>query len=262
MIPTRAIARGRHGVLGVMLALAACAAPTQQAAPAAEAAPTQRLTLTPPAMPYACDLEAVPIGSWAEYEQRSPGLRMTTERKAAVARGPEGITIETTRRDFPGFVVALLLDPGKPEEGRLKRATFQDGNHDPMDSPVDERRQNLYRGLNAKTLLGEETVTVRAGTFRTKRYRYKTAFDEIVDVWIDESIWPICLIKLEGELKQGWPGANPFIYELMTTGTGATPKITRPAIPFNIEILKTRGASQGAGTPAMPPANQGNLNPR
>ncbi len=81
-------------------------------------------------------------------------------------------------------------------------------------------------GLDRQTLIGEEEVSVRAGTFRTKRYRYKTPFDETVDVWINDTLWPICLIKLDAELKQPWFERGRFNYELIATGTGATPKIT------------------------------------
>lgn len=204
-------------------------------------------------MPYACDLAAVSIGAWAEYEQKLPSMRTATEKKAAVARGPEGLTIETTSSNFTDFVVAVLLDPGKRAEERLKRVTFQDGDYDPMDSPVDQKHQGFYLGLDRRTLIGEEEVSVRAGTFRTKRYRYKTRFDETVDVWINDTLWPMCLIKLDAELKQPWFESGRFNYELVATGTGATPKITRPAIPYDVEILKKRGAEQRVRAPAASP---------
>jgi len=204
--------------------------------------------MTPPSLPYACDLRAVPVGAWAEYQQSIPGLNIKTEKPAAVSRGPEGITIETTRQDFPGIVMAVLLEPGTRGIGRLKRLTFQDGGYDPMDTPIDEKRQHFYRNLDGQTPVGEETVSVRAGTFLTKRYRYKTAWDETVDVWIDAAVWPLCVVKLEAELKQGWPYGNRFHYELVATGTGATAQITRPAIPFDVEVLKKRGEAQRAAT--------------
>jgi len=226
-----------------LVALAACAAPVQQAAPAAQAPPT---SLILPAVPYACDLRAVPVGTWAEYQRKVPGVNVMTEKVAAVSRGPDGITIETS--PWRDFVTALLLDPGTRGEGRLKRITFQAGAYDPMDNPIDEKRQHFYRSLDGQTPVGEETVTVRAGTFRTKRYRYKTAWDETVDVWIDAAVWPLCVVKLEAELKQGWPDGNRFDYELTATGTGATAQITRPAIPYDSEALKKRGEAQRAAT--------------
>ncbi len=234
-----------------LVALAACAAPAQQAAPP-QVPPT---TLTLPAIPYACDLRAVPVGTWAEYQRKVPGVNVMTEKVAAVSRGPDGITIETT--PWPNFVTALLLDPGTRGEGRLKRITFQDGAYDPMDNPIDEKRQHFYRSLDGQMPVGEETVTVRAGTFGTKRYRYKTAWDETVDVWIDAAVWPLCVVKLEAELKQGWPDGNRFDYELTATGTGATAQITRPAIPYDSDALKKRGEAQRPRLPAAPGESAG-----
>jgi hypothetical protein len=75
-----------------------------------------------------------------------------------------------------------------------------------------QKHQGFYLGLDRRTLIGEEEVSVRAGTFRTKRYRYKTRFDETVDVWINDTLWPMCLIKLDAELKQPWFESGRFNY--------------------------------------------------
>jgi hypothetical protein len=249
----RAMAAARSRLLGFAAALVACAAPAQQAAPETAPSTSRAQTMTQPAMPYACDLDAVPIGAWAEYEQKLPGMRTATERKAAVARGPDGLIIETTYWNVPEFVVAVLLAPGKRAEERLRRVTFQDGDYDPMDNPVDQKHQRFYLGLDAQTLIGEEQISIRAGTFHTRRYRYKTPFDETVDVWTNDTLWPICLIKLDAELKQPWDAPGRFNYELIATGTGATPKITRPAIPWDVEVLKKRGAEQRVRAPAASP---------
>ena len=45
-------------------------------------------------------------------------------------------------------------------------------------------------------------ISVRAGLFRAKHYRYRTPYGEQVDYWIDDSVAPIGLIKLEAEQKQ------------------------------------------------------------
>jgi len=240
----------REGLLGSLVALAACAAPVQQVAPPSSQTPKT------PTMPSACDLEQVPIGAWAEYEEKLPNPMggTTTERRAAVARGPEGLTIEHTYSPPSGTVAMVLAPRGRPED-RLKRVTFQDGDYDPMDNPIDHIREAPYPDLDRRTFIGEEEVSVRAGTFRSKRYRYKTSFDETVDVWINDTLWPTCVIKLDAELKQPWLSGR-FTNELIATGTGATRKITRPAIPWNVEVLKKRGEAQRARPPAAPPPGE------
>jgi len=212
-------------------------------------------------MPYACDLAAVPVGSWAEYELNAPEMPTRTEKKAAVARKPEGITIETTHASRPELVIAALLSPGEPGDGLLRRLTIQDGDYEPMDSPVTQKQRPAFLGLDSLTLIGEDDVSIRAGTFHTRRYRYQTSFDETVEVWINDTVWPICVVKLDAELKQPWVASGRFSYELLATGTGATPQITRSAIPFDVEILKKRARNRVRG-PGLPPPAPGDSKPR
>jgi hypothetical protein len=202
-----------------------------------------------------------------EYEQKHPNPMggTMTGRRAAVARGPEGLTIE--HYDGPGVSAFVLAPRGRPED-RLKRVTFQQGGGcDPMDNPIDftrrepDMRRWAYPDLDRRTLIGEEEISVRAGTFRTTRYRYKTPLDETVDVWINDTLWPACVVKLDADLKQPWVSGR-YSVEAIATGTGATPKITRPAIPWNVEVLKKCAEAERARTPATSPPGQGNLNPR
>ena len=74
-------------------------------------------------------------------------------------------------------------------------------------------------------------ISVRAGLFRAKHYRYRTPYGERVDYWIDDSVAPIGLIKLEAEQKQhsGFPGG--FKFELVAMGSGAIPQVTKPRAP-------------------------------
>ena len=51
--------------------------------------------------------------------------------------------------------------------------------------------------LDPQALVGNEEITVRAGSFHTKRYHYLTRFGETLDAWIGDAVWPICLIKLD-----------------------------------------------------------------
>ena len=74
-----------------------------------------------------------------------------------------------------------------------------------------------------------EMISVRAGLFRAKHYRYRTPYGERVDYWIDDSVAPIGLIKLEAEQKQHSAFRGGFKFELVATGSGAIPQVTRPA---------------------------------
>jgi hypothetical protein len=79
---------------------------------------------------------------------------------------------------------------------------FQVGDDEPMESPAIGPAQQPYPAADPSKLLGTEMISVRAGLFRTKHYRYRTAYGERVDYWVDDSVAPIGLIKLEAEQKQ------------------------------------------------------------
>ena len=63
------------------------------------------------------------------------------------------------------------------------------------------------------------------------RYHYLTRFGENVDAWITHAAWPICLITRFRPDQ---------FYELVAMGGGATPRITKPSVPYDLEVLKKR----------------------
>jgi hypothetical protein len=197
-------------------------------------------------MPYACDFEAAPLGSWADYEAKDPLARDPIRtRYALVSKGPDGITLEETydRVNLSDFVFAFVFPPGKGPPEQLRRRVMQDGGFDPMEMPIASRAE--WR-LDPRSLAGSEEITVRAGSFNAKRYHYLTPFNESVDAWIDETAWPICLVKLDAEQKQMPDVAGRFSYELVATGSGAKPQITKPPVPYDIEVLKKRDQEKRA----------------
>jgi hypothetical protein len=99
-------------------------------------------------------------------------------------------------------------------------------------------------------------VSVRAGLFKARHYRYRTAYGETVDYWIDDSVPPIGLVKLEAEQKQNAAFRGGFKFELVGTGSGAIPQVTRPARPFDAALLKKRGLpwTRQARVGPQPPA--------
>ena len=113
-----------------------------------------------------------------------------------------------------------------------------------MESPAIGPAQQPYPRVDPSKLIGTEMISVRAGLFRAKHYRYRTPYGERVDYWIDDSVAPIGLIKLEAEQKQHSGFRGGFKFELVAMGSGAIPQVTKPARPFD-----ARDASQRQGLP-------------
>ena len=124
---------------------------------------------------------------------------------------------------------------------------FQAGDADAMLAPPAPASQQPYPRLDPSKLVGAEIATVRVGTFRAKHYRDRTEFGEQVDVWIDDSVGPIGVLKLEAEQKQHPTVIQPgFSYALVATGNDAIPQITRPPVPFDLALLKAAGTAVDA----------------
>jgi hypothetical protein len=110
-----------------------------------------------------------------------------------------------------------------------------------MEAPAVKPSQQPYPRVDPKKLVGIDTVRVRAGTFRAKHYRDRTEYGELVDFWIDESVGPIGLVRLESEQRQHPTIRAGFTYELVAVGNDAIPQITKAARPFDAALLKKRG---------------------
>jgi hypothetical protein len=104
--------------------------------------------------------------------------------------------------------------------------------------------------------VGTEMISVRAGLFKAKHYRYHTPYGEQVDYWIDDSVAPIGLIKLEAEQKQHAGFHGGFKFELVGMGSGAIPQVTKTARPFDARLLARRGLpwTRHARVGPQPPA--------
>ena len=213
-----------------------------------------------PPMPLAVDLAKVPVGSWAQYTVTLGTMAPMTSRMALVGKSADGNTIETT---IEGGMVAMtggkvitdmVLVPGKDKSGQVKKMVFQMGANDPMEMP--QGAEQKFAKPDPKTLVGPETLKVKAGTFKTKHYRDKTSTGDTVDYWIDDHVPPIGLVKLEGEQKQNPAIKGPIRFELMATGKDAKQLITKPAKPFDPGALQKQATQGGAasGPGAAPPA--------
>ncbi len=171
-------------------------------------------------MPLAVDLAKVPVGTWAEYAVTLGQMAPMTSRMALVAKAADGNTIETTIEGgmmamAGGKVVTdMVLVPNKEKGGTVKKMVFQMGANDPMEMPIADGGTQKFAKPDPKTLVGAETIKVKAGSFKTKHYRDKTPSGDTVDYWIDEHVMPIGLVKLEGEQKQNQMIKGPIRFEL------------------------------------------------
>jgi hypothetical protein len=241
------------------LAVASCAAPAPQKIEPETAASTGAAAMTeetappiavaagaiwPPRMPCLGDFEAVPLGKWAEYEESYLDAATVKERVALVSKGSEAITLETTTETRPGdqTVFATVFATGGRESGwRVTSNVFQVADDDPMESPALPPAHQPYPRVDDKKLIGIEMVSVRAGLFKARHYRYRTPYGEQVDFWMADGVPPIGLVKLEAEQKQHAAFRAGFRFELVETGSGATPKVTRRARPFDARLLQQQG---------------------
>ena len=209
-------------------------------------------------MPAAFSLDDVPLERWAEYEEMYLGTVTIKERVALVAKGSDGNTLETTTELKPGQKTVFATTFVTTQEGgaRVVSNVFQVDGDQAMESPPIGPAEQPYPRLDPHKLVGTETVTVRVGTFRAKHYRDKTVFGEQVDFWVDDSVWPIGVIKLEAEQKQHPTVHGGFKFELVATGGAAFAQITTPPRPFDPAILRKRGLpwTRQARVGPQPPA--------
>lgn len=238
--------------------MAACAATTSSTSAPASSAPDEPFAVWPPRMPSAIDLDTVPLGRWAEYEERYLGSVTIKERVALVGRGADGATIETTTV-MPSGEKTVFANLFAPREGggvEITSSVFQISDAAPMESPPLPPSQQPYPRVDPGKLIGIDTIKVRAGTFRARHYRDRTAYGEQVDFWIDDSVGPIGLIQLEAEQKQHPTIRAGFTFQLIATGSDAIQQITQAPLPFDASLLKKRGLpwTRQARVGPQPPA--------
>jgi hypothetical protein len=135
------------------------------------------------------------------------------------------------------------------------------------DRPGGRRMGGRYLKPDAKHLLGKETVKVPAGAFPADHYRVDNPRGGTIDYWLAKDAGPFGVVKLQLERVAG-PGeeGGKVTYELSAKGKGARPELTKPAKPFDPEVMRARFGGRGPGggpggggpggnpAPAAPPA--------
>jgi hypothetical protein len=216
-------------------------------------------------MPLAVDLAKVKPGTWAEYSMNIGGLPPMTTRLALVSKSGDTHTLEmsmeggiTAMTGGKMVVDTVMQTEKKTGAPKVQKIVMQLGAHDPMEMPDNPALKGQFAKPDPKALVGEETIKVAAGSFKTKHYRDKSPSGDTVDFWISESAPPIGLVKMTGEQKAGPPGvAGPVKLELTATGKDAKPLITKPPKPYSESELRQQvmsGAGAGGPGAAPPPA--------
>lgn len=140
--------------------------------------------------------------------------------------GKDGYWLELTTHTGQGLMTIKILWLDQ----ELKRLIMQQGNSDPLEMPAQflqqmtrtmpQLQQLQYTRETLKTkakLIGQETVTVPAGTFKCDHYQ-QLMEGKTLDVWISTDVKPTGLVKM----------ARPdFTMELIRTISDYKSKITK-----------------------------------
>jgi hypothetical protein len=211
------------------------------------------------ATPMALDFKKVAVGSWAEYNMAAGPAGNMKMRWALVARDAKGPTMEMSMEGgamamMGGKVVmraALANELGTPP----RQIVVQMGANDPMEMSPDMpgMPKQRFEKPDPKKLVGKESVTVPAGTFKAGHYRDVTP-QATQDYWLSEDVPPLGLVKIVITPKPGTPGPGgqpqpPVSMELTAKGKGAKPEITKPAKPFDPSKMGGGGPRHGGAPP-------------
>jgi hypothetical protein len=218
--------------------------------------------------PLAVDLKKAKLGDWSEYSMTA-GPRTGKLRWALISRDGENHTLEMTMEAGPAtggqkMAMQMTLVPNPTTSSKpVKKLVMQMGAMDPMEMPLDMPGMSGQRfekpDPKKKVGQGKEQLKVAAGTFSADHYR-DTVPQGTVDVWINDTVVPLGLVKMTLTPKEGGgagPG-GPMALELTSKGKGAKPTITKPAKPFDPAAFGMPGGHgappPGSGTAPPPPA--------
>lgn len=167
------------------------------------------------------------VGHWATYQStlnNKPGVARYAVVGTENREGTDMKWIEyKLAQETKDTTVFQMLIPGGPHEiGQVQEIVMKSGDRKAM--KVSGMMMKMVRGQMEKssflnnmcegvTLVGEESVTVPAGTFKTYHF-HNSKYDS--DSWISPSV-PFAMVKATGK--------NHDI-ALTATGTGATSSIT------------------------------------
>ncbi len=161
-------------------------------------------------------------GAWAEYTMSMAGqAQKLTVRYAVVEKTDREMTMETDSQTPMGPVhSSMTFVPSPPDAFKLVKARMQMGTQPAQDVPAAQLGEgSIKKSDTPGTLVGPEKITVPAGTFDTKHYKYtmqKEAGGMTLDVWMSDKAIPTGVVKMSG--------AGGIEMVLSSTGMGAKAK--------------------------------------
>jgi hypothetical protein len=190
-----------------------------------------------PAIPLALDLRAskVRVGSWSEYGYRRQAFSVT-QRFALTERQGKRLGLEVSVRGggdgkaLAGLdrVILKLETDGDPTAREGRRLVLQAGNRPPLTvTPGAPLAPDVrFEKLRPDSFVGEETIVVPAGTYRTRHHRW-TADGSLVEAWVAPEAQPLGLVRMRtAPVSSG--AAVAWSLELARLGQGAVSEIRGP----------------------------------
>ena len=206
-----------------------------------------------PGIPIATDVARLPLGGFAEYGFNMGQQPPWKQRFSLVGRDEKAQHIEALVDGGPlgpgsRALVRLDIDPSAEVE-RVKRMVVRAGDLAPMEFPAGASLpKDQFAKLDPGKLVGERSVTVPAGTFKTRYYRDQLANGDTVEYWVNQEVAPLGIVKMEASFKQA---GGPLTMQLLARGAGARAALTETPRPhdqqaFNREVMTT---AQGGPPP-------------
>ncbi|MEO6954704.1 MAG: hypothetical protein ABI321_23090 [Polyangia bacterium] len=164
-----------------------------------------------------------PVGSWAEYVMSKDGEAETVNvRYTLVQRDAKHIALEIDSKTPMGHMLMRLQFDPDGARWKLAKAKVKVGTGDARDAPLppDDPSNVFGKEDDFGKKVGHESVSTAGGKRETTHFRRKTEGEEgqlSTDVWIDDKVFPVGLVKLTD-------GRGSKV-ELAATGTGGTTQL-------------------------------------
>jgi hypothetical protein len=206
-----------------------------------------------PGIPVATDVARLPLGGFAEYGFSMGGRPPWRQKFSLVGRDAQAQHIEALVEGGPlgpgsRALVRIDLDPRADGAERVKRLVMRAGDLAPMEFPAGSALPgDQFAKLDPRKLVGDRSVTVPAGTFRTRYYKELLPDGETVEYWVDQQVVPFGIVKMQASFSKS---DGPLTMQLLARGAGARAALTEQARPhdlpaFNREVMTVAQGGPG-----------------
>lgn len=178
-------------------------------------------------------LAGIPVGSYSKYKVTSPkGQGEMEMTMAVVGKETNGVWMETSMTvPGQGEMAMKMLIGGTGDQQKVEKMIVAMPGRPPMEMPGGAPGAPKIAKPDSTGLVGEETVKVSAGSFKSKHYKktLKQNDEEIqLDTWVSESVAPMAIVKMTATKK----GEKPItVMELVGQGKDAKSKVGAPGAP-------------------------------